>query len=286
MLGAHFKEGHTLATGAQLDLPLPDDDAKSMLTICRIMHMCSDVPAVKRSKAVLEIAVLVDKYKCKAALSYPISVWIQDPRLYLYDSDRMNLFIAAYILELPADFTRPGQELVHRTRSSFPSADIPGGDEYLEHVIYELKEQLEDLRHDAVALLNSIIETECVGTSRKTENSPRCALQGCKYVLIRSHNFMTKLIRSELWPITSIKERSLSSVCEGLLRFSGDWTQSIPDCNKTVMGCSKDHMETTDEIFNDLKAFARTVELKAIRPCLTCVKEGYVQIKGGCVKGH
>lgn len=110
-----------MATGARLDLPLPDDDAASMLTICQIMHMRPVAPGVQTSEAFLEVAILINKYDCKVALTYQIMVWLEGKALRKSDSDRLNLFIAAYVLNSPADFTRLGHEVVlHNTSISLP----------------------------------------------------------------------------------------------------------------------------------------------------------------------
>ncbi|KAM3421012.1 hypothetical protein BST61_g1436 [Cercospora zeina] len=76
-------EGAILATGARLDLSLPDDDAASMLTICQLMHLQSPVPKVLSSGAVLKLARIFWNWERTFALGDTMSYYRarQSPRL-------------------------------------------------------------------------------------------------------------------------------------------------------------------------------------------------------------
>ncbi|GIZ45956.1 hypothetical protein CKM354_000910100 [Cercospora kikuchii] len=126
MLGPHFKEGLTLAGGARLELPLPEDEAASMLTMCQVMHMKAVTAAPATSKELLGLAVLADKYDCKIALSYPVSNWMQQPSIRESNQDRVNLFTAAYLMGLHHDFTMLGKDIVMQSCSqAFSGSLIP-----------------------------------------------------------------------------------------------------------------------------------------------------------------
>lgn len=118
------QEGQTLAGGARLELPLPEDEATSMLTMCQVMHMKAVTAVPATSEALLKLSVLADKYDCKIALSYPISNWMQRPSVRESDQDRVKLFTAAYLLGLHHDFAMLGRDIVMQSCSQSSSGSL------------------------------------------------------------------------------------------------------------------------------------------------------------------
>ncbi|PIA98226.1 hypothetical protein CB0940_06583 [Cercospora beticola] len=283
MLGAKFKEGHTLATGARLDLPLPDDDAASMLTICQIMHMRPVAPGVQTSEAFLKLAIVVHKYDCKSALAYQIMVWMQGTQLHESDTDRLNLFISAYVLDSAADFYRLGHDVVLHNKSLSVADDVLGIDRMLKKAITALQAHIERVKEHTASQVGTIIKQECTGFAFTNTHYQNCNLCGCFYVSDRSNKFMGKLFESDLWPITSFTKQTLHQMCEGLSSFPTGWSESQVVCGSY---CRKHCMKKDQGVLTHMKHIASSIKHEAIKPCLVCVKEGHMQARGICEKGH
>lgn len=80
MLGPNFKEGHALATShAQpIEIPLPDDDPKGFIPICRILHFQPGLrEQVPTSEDLLRVRLVADKYDLLDAISFCVEAWIK-----------------------------------------------------------------------------------------------------------------------------------------------------------------------------------------------------------------
>ncbi|PIA98225.1 hypothetical protein CB0940_06582 [Cercospora beticola] len=119
MLGPHFKEGATLASGTRLDLPLPEDCPGAMLAICEVMHMKTSTCSIPSVDSLLQVALLVDKYDCRAAMSYAMKDWMRLAKSKCLDRNILNLFIIAYLMEFSKSFTKYGCALVANTEPEF-----------------------------------------------------------------------------------------------------------------------------------------------------------------------
>ncbi|GIZ45955.1 hypothetical protein CKM354_000910000 [Cercospora kikuchii] len=287
MLGSDFKEGCTLSTGARLDLPLPDDHARSMLTICQIMHLHPKVHAPCNCQEMLKLAMLIDKYDCRGPLSYPVSVWMRDRMICRIDSDRVHLFASAYTLGLSVDFTRLGEELVQLSDPRFPPERISGIDQDLQTAIDTLGRHADTLRSDARMFLDNIIKSECAGERKNDLYDWRvreCGPNGCNYVSKRFNSFMKVMIESELWPITAFMEKSVLHIIGALRRFPSGWS-NIPG-KPCGTSCKRDYMKTDEQIVSEMKDMADDMEFATVKPCLVCVKSGGMQERGHCEETH
>lgn len=299
------QEGRTLSTGPRLDLPLPDDHARSMLTICQIMHLQPKVYAPCNCQEMLKLAMLIDKYDCRGPLSYPVSVWMRDRMCCRIDSDRVHLFASAYTLGLSVDFTRLGEELVQLSDPRFPPQHISGIDQDLQTAIGKLEiyssasriankfsidtlgRHADTLRSDARMFLDNIIKRECAGERKDDLYDWRvreCGPNGCNYVAKRFNSFMKVMIESELWPITAFMETSVFHIIGALRRFPSGWSKTPgKPCGTS---CKKDYMKTDEQIVSEMKDMADDMEFATIKPCLVCVKSGGMQDRGHCEETH
>lgn len=97
MFGPVWKEGQSLSTASPTEVPLVEDDADAMWTICCIIHHRNDlVPSHLTAKEILQIAILVDKYGLEIALKYASVEWLK-PRVNATRVD-MGLLLAATFL--------------------------------------------------------------------------------------------------------------------------------------------------------------------------------------------
>lgn len=120
------QEGATLATGARLDLPLPEDCPQAMLSICEVMHMKKPTCPTPEVGSLLKMARLVDKYDCRAAMFFAMKEWIRLASGKSTDRSGLDLFIIAYLMESPTDFKKYGRLVISRT-PPFISITAPEG---------------------------------------------------------------------------------------------------------------------------------------------------------------
>jgi hypothetical protein len=73
-----FAEGQDISKTGSLVVPLPDDDASAMTILCDIFHLRSDKIPIKdvTSNTMADIATLVDKYDCAAAIQPWPKLWL------------------------------------------------------------------------------------------------------------------------------------------------------------------------------------------------------------------
>ncbi|KAM3421011.1 hypothetical protein BST61_g1435 [Cercospora zeina] len=282
MLGAHFKEGTTLATGAQLELPLPEDSPRAMLAICEVMHMKSVTRAAPSVDQLVKIVMLVDKYDCRGALNYAMREWIRcTEEIAPGDMDRLHLFVIAYLMELRQDFSKFGYHLVGKSSLSFrfdPPNDIP---ETLQRAIEMLYESRRQAAEEVQRTFERVISVECA----EHENLPgRCA-DDCTHIAERVFSFISRLTKTQMWPLTQFTERPLLDQLIALEDFPSDWAVRIAPC-KGQTYCKGIMMSVDMDVAFEVSEFARLMVAKLPVPCLTCAKEKTMELTERCNKGH
>jgi hypothetical protein len=105
MLNGSFAEGQARSGNSPGEIPLPDDDAQSILLICKIAHMkTTELPEKLSVDAFTQFAVTSDKYQCAEAVQAWSKVWVakifKDMRKATFD----KLLVATYVLDLPDEF--------------------------------------------------------------------------------------------------------------------------------------------------------------------------------------
>ena len=121
MFGPHFTEGQPTNGSLPKEIHMPDDDAKAMTTICKVIHHRNDLlPDVLEPGELPEIAVTADKYDCVIVLKYVMTQWLvfKEPVIFL---DLGSLMVAAYILNNPNAFLQITHKLITGTSDSYHS---------------------------------------------------------------------------------------------------------------------------------------------------------------------
>lgn len=73
-----WNEGNMLGRDEPTEIPLPEDDASALQTICAIIHHQNKlVPQTLTASDVLGIAIAADKYDCVDALKFASTNWLQ-----------------------------------------------------------------------------------------------------------------------------------------------------------------------------------------------------------------
>jgi hypothetical protein len=113
MFGPDWSEGQKLSKLLPIEVPLPEDDAEAMRTICCIIHHRNNlVSNYLRADKVLQIAIAVDKYDLNIALKYASLEWLKaDPLEDLEDSVR--LLAAAYLFKNHDAFMAQTKTLIY-----------------------------------------------------------------------------------------------------------------------------------------------------------------------------
>ena len=129
MLGPHFSEGQPSNGNHPKEIPMPDDNATAMATICKVLHHRNDLlPDCLEPSDLPEIALVADKYDCVLALKYAMIQWLnfKEPVAFI---DLGSLLIAAYVFDNSDAFRRVTQNLITGTYHSYHSLmDIRYGD--------------------------------------------------------------------------------------------------------------------------------------------------------------
>ncbi|KAF1365202.1 hypothetical protein EJ07DRAFT_161287 [Lizonia empirigonia] len=99
MFGSRWSEGQGLSKGSPTEVPLPEDDANAMRTICYIIHHRNGLVSQHlMTKEVLQIAIEVDKYDLKIALKYASVEWLK-PRVNAEREEMGHLLVAAFLFD-------------------------------------------------------------------------------------------------------------------------------------------------------------------------------------------
>jgi hypothetical protein len=115
MFGSSWSEGQRISRESPTEVPLPADDADAMRTICCIIHHRNDlvVPEALTQRAILEIAIAVDKYDLTIALKHASSELVMTQ---LGSGLKMepvgHLLAAAYLFDNTKAFEECIRELV------------------------------------------------------------------------------------------------------------------------------------------------------------------------------
>ena len=115
MFGPYFAEGQLSNPYLPKEIPMPDDDARAMITICNVIHHRNDIlPDILEPTALADLALAADKYDCVLALRYAVNLWLDFKEPVTFAS-MGNLLIAAYVFDNPNAFRR----ITHRLITGF-----------------------------------------------------------------------------------------------------------------------------------------------------------------------
>ncbi|PVH91394.1 hypothetical protein DM02DRAFT_664040 [Periconia macrospinosa] len=119
MFGPRWSEGQRLSKGSPTEVPLPEDDADAMRTICCIVHHRNDLVSQHlTAKEILRIAIGVDKYDLKIALKYASVEWLK-PRVNAEREEMGHLLAAAFLFDNTDAFMAHTITLILRYNGSY-----------------------------------------------------------------------------------------------------------------------------------------------------------------------
>ncbi len=110
MFSPRFTESSGLSAAAPKEIPLPEDDAKAMTVLCKVIHHKvedGDEPAT--TLELLEVVVLADKYDCTKLHS--LKLWTRDLRCSL-PKDAFPLLVISYLSNNSKRFAAASMSLV------------------------------------------------------------------------------------------------------------------------------------------------------------------------------
>jgi hypothetical protein len=121
MFKPEWSEGQNLSKELPTEIPLPEDDADAMRTICCIVHHRNDL-VLRRltTKEILQIAIEVDKYDLKVALMYAILEWLK-PQANAEMEETGHLLAASFLFGNEDAFMTHSLELIFNYSGSYLS---------------------------------------------------------------------------------------------------------------------------------------------------------------------
>ena len=126
MFGPHFSEGQPSNGDLPREIPMPDDNATTMTSICNVIHHRNAfLPDFLEPRKLAEIALAADKYDCVLALKYVMIQWLdqwlgfKEPVPSLAPSDLVSLMIAVYVFDNSDAFRRVTRKLITGTADCY-----------------------------------------------------------------------------------------------------------------------------------------------------------------------
>jgi hypothetical protein len=134
--GPSFAEGQDLSNNDPKEVPMPDDDAHAVETICSIIHLRNDVvPLSLGPKEVFDIAVTADKFDCANAVKLASMFWLKTSGVGVEAvSELAYLMGAAYILNNADAFGEITLAMMMRHKDSY----LPFAEHLLSFVPWEV----------------------------------------------------------------------------------------------------------------------------------------------------
>lgn len=113
MFEGRFAEGQNLSTTSPPTIQFPDDDPKYMTFFCKLVHMkTDDIPGTLEISALVEFAVLCDKYDCANGVRPWSRVWVSQHLPTPETHGFHQLLVVSYVLDLPHEFREVSLRLV------------------------------------------------------------------------------------------------------------------------------------------------------------------------------
>ncbi|KAK3380727.1 hypothetical protein B0T24DRAFT_664659 [Lasiosphaeria ovina] len=176
MFGPRWSEGRDLSSTSPKEVPLEEDDAEAMRTVCCVLHHRNDMVSEDPSPdEILKIAIEVDKYDLAIALKFQLAQWLQPPKTNPNQPqpemiDLGRLMAAAFILSKKDEFASLTLDLVMNYTASY--LDFLEDDTMNESIpfkiIYLLEERRNRMRADLWKLLLDGVKLVCTQPSRCT----------------------------------------------------------------------------------------------------------------------
>lgn len=273
MLNSKFRESkeHNLSPNGTHEISLLEDDARAFVRLSKALHhqeLCTPVVP-----ALLNLAVLCDKYQCFGAMRIHFERWIIDnlsQGKYLESPKKLSgLLLASYISDIPHLFKLISEVILDILRREWK--DDTKRDSWYKMMVHPI------VRHD----LAKEIESKRQAIDRDVNNafvkaighSENCACGESEKLI--SH-FMNDLLRVKILP-TGVKRMSPQNILRKLQDFPRRPHYDLQNScllSKSSMGAE----------------FSKAVEdavLRGLGLCLDCIRSnGKTMIDGKCRVPH
>ena len=118
MFGEFWTEGDGLSPDAPKEVALADDDARTIYTICCVIHHRLDLlPQTLSPQDILQIAIVADKYDLLIALTHAKAQWLKSDRTD--ETDIAYLMAAAFVFDDADAFNEQSQALMLHYAGSY-----------------------------------------------------------------------------------------------------------------------------------------------------------------------
>jgi hypothetical protein len=118
MFDGRFAEGQDLSSASPKTIQLTDDNPECMTMLCRLIHLQnSDIPFDLELDALIDLAILCDKYDCADSVRPWSKIWVSH---LLSDTEKNScekLITVSYLLDLPHEFMDASERLIRHRRS-------------------------------------------------------------------------------------------------------------------------------------------------------------------------
>jgi hypothetical protein len=118
MFDGRFAEGQDLSSTSPKTIQLTDNNPKCMTMLCRIIHLKnSEIPSKLELDALIDFAILCDKYDCADSVRPWSKIWVSHLLSNTENKSCEKLFSVSYMLDLPDEFRATGERLIRHRRS-------------------------------------------------------------------------------------------------------------------------------------------------------------------------
>jgi hypothetical protein len=118
MFDGRFAEGQDLSSASPKTIQLTDDNPECMTMLCKLIHLQnSDIPSKLELDALINFAILCDKYDCTDSVRPWSKIWVSHLLSNTENKLCEKLFSVSYMLDLPHEFMDAGERLIRHRRS-------------------------------------------------------------------------------------------------------------------------------------------------------------------------
>ncbi|OIW32637.1 hypothetical protein CONLIGDRAFT_712920 [Coniochaeta ligniaria NRRL 30616] len=252
MLCGNFKEGLELSQSKALSvaypLELPEDSAKSLYLLCKILHSnVADLPEQLDGCCLMFIARLADKFQCAPTLKYTGTLWLRDflvPSHRFYPGDAVpwvgkiikqfwEALFFAYTIDLPAEYSAIAWALVLYGEPQYPKtfadSELDSFDAYYGRVVCE--KAVEGIFDERMRCRQALYEAMMAPLSSPWHTMTSHCMCAAKTVGV----YVEALKKADVWPsdITEPRKMSIGSI------FKVCNSKSLPSIKPSSYHCKR-----------------------------------------------
>jgi hypothetical protein len=186
MLNGSFAEGQARSGDSPREIPLPDDDAQSILLICKIAHMkTTELPEKLSVDAFTQFAVTSDKYQCAEAVKAWSKVWVAKIFKDTPEATFDKLLLATYVLDLPDEFYQT-TVILARDRSEDVTIGFIDRDHLPDTILDTLRVNKRQSENKAYVVMHDVTKDFA---------------SDCRYAQDLAGEFLFAIRKVDLWPM-------------------------------------------------------------------------------------